>query len=335
MKSVMSTLFRGSAIIIWSVVVLYVVSLLTLRFLGFQTTIVMSNSMSPILQVGDVVLLEKKNKYQVGDVVQFSRGELFYLHRIVQETEDGFRTQGDANPIPDFLEVRKSDIQGEAKGVFRKLGYPLFQFRSFVGNLSHAAFTSQRVTSATAHSRFWQNPTMSWSIISGSGSISFTSPNGVTFLNSGSRTIQSSITSNALVKIYLEGRLTQKDTLLGGFYLSTHTCLNTLSRPTCGWVIQFDDNAKAVKLYTYQSTGALSQLLASGSYSSSLSQNRKFIIEVSPARIFVKLENDIVLNITNPQVVASNKNAQIPSGTRILLNFTGDNRFNANKLVIW
>lgn len=295
----------------------------------------MSDSMTPLLQVGDVVVLKQKNHYQVGDVVQFSRGGLFYIHRIVKASKTGFQTQGDANPIPDRVTIHTSDIHGEAIGVLRKFGHPLYQFRRFVGNLSHAAFVSQSANVSATHSRFWQNPTMSWTVINGTGSITFTSPNGVTFLNSGTRTIQSSITNNALVKIYLDGRQTQRDSTSGGFSFSTHTCLNTLSRPICGWVIQFDDIAKAVKLYTYQSTGSLSALLASKTYTTALNQNRKYVIEISPARIFVKLENEVLLNITNPQVLASNNNAQIPSGTRILMYFTGDNRFNANKLVIW
>lgn len=335
MKWAMNTLFRGSVFIMWSVVTLYVVSLLTLHLLGFQTTVVMSNSMSPIVQIGDIVVLQKQQKYQVGDVIQFSRGRSLFLHRIVQEVEGEFRTQGDANPIPDLKDVKETDIHGEAIGVFRKFGMPLFQFRNFLVSVSHAAFTSESQNVSMAHSRFWQTPAMSWNIINGVGSITFTAPNGLTFLNSGIRTIQSSLTNNATTKLYIEGRLTQKDASAAGFQISTHTCLNTLSRPICGWVIHFDETAKMVKLYTYQSTGSLSTLLASNTFTTSLNQNRKFIIETSPARIFVKLDNEILLNITSPQVLASNNNALIPSGTRILTYFTGDNRFNANKFIIW
>lgn len=335
MKWAMSTLFRGGVFIIWSVVVLYLVSLLTLHLLGFRTTVVMSNSMSPIVQIGDIVVLKKQMNYQVGDVIQFSRGDVLYLHRIVEETEGVFRTQGDANPIPDLKVITGTDIHGEAIGVLRRFGMPLFQFRELLMTVSHATFTSQSQNVSMAHSRFWQTPAMSWSIISGTGSITFTAPNGVTFLNSGTRTIQSSLTNNATTKLYIEGRLTQRDVSAAGFQISTHTCLNTLSRPICGWVIHFDDTAKLVKLYTYQSNGSLSQALASKAYTTSLNQNRKFVIETSPARIFVKLENETLLNISSPQVLASNNNALIPSGTRILTYFTGDNRFNANKFIIW
>lgn len=335
MKSLIGTLFKGSVIIVWSVGALYIVSLLTLRLVGYDTTIVMSDSMSPLLQTGDVVLVQQRTEYRVGDIIQFRRGDVLYLHRIVAKTKSGYLTQGDANPIPDRQNVVKSDIQGSAIGVLRNLGNPLYQFRQLVGEVSYAGFTSEVSTSATTHARYWQNPAMSWSIISGTGSITFTSPNGVTFLNSGIRTIQSSITNNALVKIYLDARMTQKDAVTGGFQISTHTCLNTLSRPICGWVLQFDDVAKVLKLYTYQSNGTLSTLLASEAYTTSLSQNRKYVLEISPARIFVKLENEVLLDVTSPQVLASSKSALIPSGTRILMYFQGDNRMNANKLVIW
>jgi signal peptidase I len=335
MKSLMGTLFKGSVIIVWSVGALYVVSLLTLRLVGYETTIVMSDSMSPLLRTGDVVLLQERGEYRVGDIVQFRRGNVFYLHRIISKTKSGYRTQGDANPIPDRQRVVQSEIQGLAIGVLRNLGNPLYRFRRFVGEVSYAAFKSEASTSSIAHARYWLNPAMSWSIISGTGSITFTAPNGVTFLNSGTRTIQSAITNNSLVKIYLDGRMTQKDAVSGGFQISTHTCLNTLSRPICGWVLQFDDVAKVLKLFTYQSNGTLSTLLASKSYTTSLNQNRKYVFEVSPARILVKLENEVLLDVVNPQVLASSKSALIPSGTRILVYFQGDNRMNANKIIIW
>lgn len=335
MKSLIGTLFKGSVIIVWSVGALYVVSLLALRLVGYESTIVMSDSMAPLLRTGDVVLLQVRGEYRVGDIIQFRRGDVFYLHRIISKAKSGYHTQGDANPIPDRQRVKKSDIQGSAIGVLRNLGNPLYQFRRLVGEVSYAAFNSTTTTSSVAHARYWQNPAMSWSIISGTGSITFTAPNGVTFLNSGTRTIQSSITSNSLVKIYLDARMTQKDATTGGFQISTHTCLNTLSRPICGWVLQFDDVAKVLKLYTYQSNGTLSTVLASEPYTTSLSQNRKYVFEISPARILVKLENEILLDVINPQVLASSKSALIPSGTRILMYFQGDNRMNANKLVIW
>lgn len=319
----------------WSVVALYLVSLLTLRLIGYETTIVMSNSMSPLLQAGDVVVLRRDDNYRVGDIIQFRRGEVFYLHRIVSETKSGYRTQGDFNPIADRQTVKKSEIYGTAIGVLRKLGNPLFEFRQLIQDVSYAGFTSQAIASSSAHSRYWLNPAMSWSIISGTGSITFSSPNGVTFLNSGTRTIQSSIANNGPLKMYMDARMTQKDAVVGGFQISTHTCLNTLSRPTCGWVLQFDDISKVIKLYTYQSSGLLSPLLASSPYSASLGQNRKFIFEISPSKIFVKLENEVLLDVVNPQVLASNRSAQIPSGAQILMYVQGYNRMNANKLVIW
>lgn len=295
----------------------------------------MSNSMSPILHVGDMVVLQEQKQYEVGDVIQFKRGDVFYLHRIVEETQDGFLTQGDANPIPDFTPVSADEIHGEAIGVFRRLGLPLYQFKTALSDGSHASFTKSVVHSAALHSRHWQNPTMSWTYFNGAGSITFTSPNGVTFLNSGPRTIQSSITSSGLVKILIDGRLTLKDVTNGGFQISTHTCLSVLSRQTCGWVIQVDDTAKMIKLRTFQSDGTLSSIVASNSYVSSLNQNRKFVFEVSPTRIFAKIDSEVILNVANPSALASSVNALIPSGTRIFVYFNGDNRFNANKLVIW
>jgi signal peptidase I len=333
MRQVIVTIARSGAIMLWSVVTLYFVSLLTLKLLGYHHTVVVSNSMSPLLEAGDLVLIQEKDSYGVGDIIQFERSGLLYIHRIVKETDQGFKTQGDANPVADLTLVQPDAIQGVALGVFSQLGDPLYVFNRLAS--SFAAFTSSKTISSNAHARFWQSPTMSWTIISGVGNITFTAPNGLTFLGSGTRTIQSSITSTSLVRIFVDARLTNRDSVSAGFLVSTHTCLNAQSKPICGWVIQVDDTNKQVVLRTYQSNGSLSSVLRTISYSTSLTSNRKYVLEISPTRIFVKLESTVLLDIKNPNVLASNNGALIPTGSRILFQMVGDNRINANRFIIW
>ena len=275
------SLLKSGVIIIWSVVTLYFVSLLTLSLMGYQQTVVVSNSMAPLLEAGDVVLLKRKATYEVGDIIQFERSGLFFLHRIVKKTEKGFETQGDANPVADLATVTPSQVHGQALGVLKKLGAPLERVRSvLMQSHSNAGFTASKTIGSQAHSRFWLNPTMSWTIITGVNDITFSSPNGVTFLSSGVRTIQSSITSNGLVRIYMEGRQTNRDANNGGFQITTHACQSLLSKPTCGWLIQFDDTNRKVNLRTYQTNGGMSPILTSVSYSSTLNVNRKYVFEV-------------------------------------------------------
>ena len=48
-----------------------------------------------------------------GDIIAFKRGEIRVTHRIIEITDDGLYTQGDANPSPDIGIVTKSDFIGE------------------------------------------------------------------------------------------------------------------------------------------------------------------------------------------------------------------------------
>ena len=66
-------------------------------FLGFASAAVVSGSMEPTINTGDFIITLKRNGYEVGEVVMFLEGGVYTTHRIVEETEDGFRTMGDNN----------------------------------------------------------------------------------------------------------------------------------------------------------------------------------------------------------------------------------------------
>lgn len=304
--------------------------------MGYRQTVVASDSMFPLLATGDVVLLQAQPTYEVGDIIQFERSGLLYLHRIVKETADGYETRGDANPVPDLQYVKLNHIQGKALGVFRKLGTPLTYLRGMLTHFhSNASFNSSTRVDSKALSRYWQNPTVLWTVMIGEFDIAFSSPNGVSFLDSGLRVIQSPVLTSGLVRIYMEGRLTGRDSLGAGFLFTTHACQSILGRPTCGWSFHFDDTNQRVTLRAHNSNGSLSKVLASATYSNSLSTLHKYILEVSPSLIVVTLNSEILLQISHPNNLASNNGVQIPTGTRIRFEINGYNRFNANKLVVW
>jgi len=82
--------------------------LLVLRVTGHVTPLlaVKSGSMYPVLEVGDVILMQpvSQEEIEVGDVVIFYKpgtGELV-VHRVVGKTSEGLYTKGDANPSIDW-----------------------------------------------------------------------------------------------------------------------------------------------------------------------------------------------------------------------------------------
>ena len=87
-------------------------------FLGWSPTLVTSGSMEPLVTPGDVVMIRPVGADELvpNTVILFERadGERV-LHRIVEQLPDGtFRTQGDANAVPDSEFLHAEKIQGAA-----------------------------------------------------------------------------------------------------------------------------------------------------------------------------------------------------------------------------
>ena len=82
---------------------------------GFTRTVVMSGSMEPTIPVGSMAITMKQDTYEVGDVIMYWNSDynLYILHRIVEDTPNGFITQGDANERPDSQFVKYDQIVGK------------------------------------------------------------------------------------------------------------------------------------------------------------------------------------------------------------------------------
>jgi signal peptidase I len=78
--------------------------------LGYRTYSVVSGSMSPTLDVGDVIYVTD-GEPKVGDIVVLNVDGQLVTHRIVGLENGGFITKGDANEYPDtFQDVRITGI---------------------------------------------------------------------------------------------------------------------------------------------------------------------------------------------------------------------------------
>lgn len=100
----------------------------------YQPVAVLSGSMSPTFDRGDAVVIKKltkaeKDELQKGDVIQFTSGSKFVVHRIVEIDNDQygnrvFVTKGDHNNGIDASEVAYDQIVGEVSFVIKYIGYP-------------------------------------------------------------------------------------------------------------------------------------------------------------------------------------------------------------------
>lgn len=80
--------------------------------LPFAMVIVFGESMSPTLNIGDMVFLVK-SEYSVGDIVLWCSGFTCILHRVISINDETVVTKGDANDIPD-VPVPKEMIKYKA-----------------------------------------------------------------------------------------------------------------------------------------------------------------------------------------------------------------------------
>ena len=96
--------------------------------LGFKPTVIVSESMAPTFQVGDMLVVSPVDPsfIVVGDVIQFTKGDATIVHRVVEiQPFQGvfwFVTKGDANDAPDSELVSETEIIGKVVFNIPKIG---------------------------------------------------------------------------------------------------------------------------------------------------------------------------------------------------------------------
>ena len=92
--------------------------------LGFGVAEVLSDSMYPTFETGDVVVIVPQDKYEIGDIVAFQDGSMVVTHRIIDVNENGdFVTKGDlpSNAVDD-LPLKEIYIYGKVVKKFDNVG---------------------------------------------------------------------------------------------------------------------------------------------------------------------------------------------------------------------
>lgn len=84
-------------------------------FFGHKPLVVISGSMEPILQVGGILYYHEQdiNDFNIGDIVVYEAKDHIISHRIVDITDTGFITKGDANDVVDSTEINYSRVLGK------------------------------------------------------------------------------------------------------------------------------------------------------------------------------------------------------------------------------
>lgn len=91
---------------------------------GYTMLKVDSGSMEPRIQIGDIIIIDtKQKKYKKNDIITYRDEKYSYItHKIIKVTDEGFVTKGDANDSVDQGYVQENQIVGVYKGKIRHLG---------------------------------------------------------------------------------------------------------------------------------------------------------------------------------------------------------------------
>ena len=104
----------------------------------FQPSVVLSGSMRPVMDAGDVVIIAKipTDTIEVGDIIQFRMPEkITIMHRVIEIQETGgaksFITKGDDNDAPDIDPVIPGNVIGKVVFTVPKIGWAAIVVKNF------------------------------------------------------------------------------------------------------------------------------------------------------------------------------------------------------------
>jgi signal peptidase len=100
--------------------------------LGWKPYVVTSESMSPTLHAGDLILVDPEaTSLAVYEIVTYTDPRGLVTHRVVAQSEDGtFTVKGDANLRPDARPVERRQVVGPVRLVLPHIGWPVVQVRT-------------------------------------------------------------------------------------------------------------------------------------------------------------------------------------------------------------
>ncbi len=103
------------------------------QFAGVHSFVVLTGSMEPEINPGDMVIVKKTGQYSVGDIIAFSTSGTIIVHRIHGFEDSLVITKGDANDYVDPWKIDQDKIIGKTMFIIPYLGYPLILLSNLLG----------------------------------------------------------------------------------------------------------------------------------------------------------------------------------------------------------
>lgn len=125
--------------IIMTLIILIGIALACLFLLGIKPYVVESDSMKPTFAAGDICFVNTKEKYESiekKDIIAFKiESGKFITHRVINVTDEGLETQGDANKTSDGISTTKDNYIGKNVFSIPKVGFVIKAIQTTKGKI--------------------------------------------------------------------------------------------------------------------------------------------------------------------------------------------------------
>lgn len=103
------------------------------KIFGYTRLVIISGSMSPAIEVGDLIIVKEYDLYELNDIIAFRSGSSIVTHRIIGFEGKNASTKGDFNNVADKDPVEFENIIGKVVSRIPKAGYIILFLRSPAG----------------------------------------------------------------------------------------------------------------------------------------------------------------------------------------------------------
>lgn len=101
---------------------------------GYKVFVIVSGSMEPTFDVGDLIITKETDNIQKNDIITFKEENQSVTHRVIEIINDNgikkYKTKGDNNDSQDDALVNVEQIEGVYKLKINKIGKLLLHFRN-------------------------------------------------------------------------------------------------------------------------------------------------------------------------------------------------------------
>ena len=101
--------------------------------LGFGSAVIISGSMEPTINIGDMIIIREQSDYEERDVIVYQSNSPI-THRVETKTLGGYITKGDNNNALD-PEIEKSQVIGKVVGIIPNAGHVISFLQKPLGML--------------------------------------------------------------------------------------------------------------------------------------------------------------------------------------------------------